>query len=65
MVNSTDCNQERRRGRSVQLIELSKTKVRRVCWKNLSYTCKEGFCRPHKTVIVTLALHSLVFVRDE
>ena len=46
-------NQERIRGRSVQLIQLSEPKVRRVRCKNLPY--KEGFCRPHKTAIVALA----------
>ena len=46
-------NQERIRGRSVQPIELSEPKVRRVRCKNLPY--KEGFCRPHKTAIVALA----------
>ena len=45
--------QERIRGRSVQPIELSEPKVRRVRCKNLPY--KEGFCRPHKTTIVALA----------
>ena len=45
--------QERIRGRSVQPIELSEPKVRRVRCKNLPY--KEGFCRPHKTAIVALA----------
>ena len=46
-------NQERIRGRSVQPIELSEPKVRRVHCKNLPY--KEGICRPHKTAIVALA----------
>ena len=46
-------HQERIRGRSVQPIELSEPKVRRVRCKNLPY--KEGFCRPHKTAIVALA----------
>ena len=45
--------QERIKGRSVQPIELSEPKVRRLRCKNLPY--KEGFCRPHKTAIVALA----------
>ena len=51
--NSSGYEQERIRGRSVQPIELSEPKVRRVRCKNLPY--KEGFCRPHKTAIVALA----------
>ena len=45
--------QERIRGRSVQLIQLSEPKVRHVRCKNVPY--KEGFCWPHKTAIVVLA----------
>ena len=49
----TVSNQERIRERSVQLIQLSEPKVRRLHCKNISY--KEGFCRPHKTAIMSLA----------
>ena len=52
-VYHNELYQERIRGRSVQPIELSEPKVRRVRCKNLAY--KEGFCQPHKTAIVALA----------